>query len=162
MQPRRYLEFAVVIVVLGLLAWVLRERFDAIRAEARSVQLRMAAEAARSNAQLLQLKCPDWADRGCAVRALDGLRRAKLAGPQPGEPQRPPAWPTEAAQQRLFAIASATGLTQSASAELTWRLRPLGASRLEIALIGVIDCRFMLLADVNSHTVSVEDIQPRC
>ncbi|MBH9579608.1 hypothetical protein [Inhella proteolytica] len=159
MQLRRYLEFAVVVTVLGVLAWVLRARFDAIQAEARSVQLRMAAEAARSNAQLLQLKCPDWADRPCTLAVLAGLRRAALPGPATAEVQQPAAWPVEPLQQRLYAIAFASGLADSRA---SWHLRPLGAEQLEVALQGVNECRFVLHADIKARIIRAEDIQSRC
>ncbi len=148
-----------VVLVLGVLAWVLSERFAAIHSEARAVQLRMAAEAARINAQLLQLKCPDWTDRPCALAVLAGLRRAALQGPVVAESQRPVAWPVEPMQQRLLAIASATGLADSLAG---WRLRPLGEERLEVAMVGVNECRFVLHADIKARIIRVEDSQSRC
>lgn len=159
MQLRRYLEFAVVVAVLGVLAWVLRARFDAIQAEARSVQLRMAAEAARSNARLLQLKCPDWADLACMQRVLTELRRASLQVPLAAEAQQIDNWPAEPGQQRLQALASATGLSDLRAG---WRLRPLGAERLEVTLSNVNECRFVLHADIKARIIRAEDIQSRC
>lgn len=162
MYPRRYLEFAVVVTVLGVLAWVLHERFAAIHSEARSVQLRMAAATVRSNAQLLQLKCPDWIELRCLQAALAGLRRADLRGSARIEAQPPPEWPAQPGLRRLWAIASASGLLQPGERPGDWRLRPLDAERLEFSLVGVTDCRFVLHAHVNTQSVSVEDSESRC
>ena len=161
MQLRRLLEFAVVIVILGVLAGVLRGRFEAIQSEARSVQLRMAAEAVRSNAQLLQIKCPDWADADCLQRALAGLQRPSLR-PEAGDAEllAPASLPGGLAQQRLWAAVSATGLPTGQGA--AWSARPLAADRLELALLGVTDCRFLLRADVSQRSIRVEDIQSVC
>lgn len=146
-------------MILGVLAWVLRGRFEAIQSEARSVQLRMAVEAARSNALLLQIRCADWQDLACLRRAVAQAQRLPLNG-QGGAPSAQSLPAPDAPRARLLAVAAMVGLTAQDASPWLWRW--LGPAQLEFQLKGVTDCRFVLRVDIKSSSISAEDIQSLC
>lgn len=155
------LELAFVGALIGILAWVLIGRLAALQSEARGVQLRMGAAAAMANARLLQLKCPGEAEPACLAQALSATRRAATAGPQASEPSQPSR--NAGPMGRLYAIASASGLTQHVGmGPNAWRWRELDAQRLELQLGGVNECRFRLRWDHGSTAAVVEDVSDRC
>jgi len=160
---RRYLELALVALIVGAVSLAVKLRLDDVQREARRVQLLMAAETVRSNGALLQLRCPGLADSACTQRALSQTQRARATAPSALEPaaEPPPAGRGEVLD-RLQVIASAAGLAQHGEAKPQWQLRVLDAQSLEVALTAVTDCRFVMRWDPKASAVSIEDIQPRC
>lgn len=154
-------EMAVVGSVIALSAWLLIARLSALTGEARRVQLRMAAAAANANARLLALKCPGESEPVCLEKALSETRRSAAAGPQQREASPPIG--RSGPMGRLYAIASASGLTQHVGmGPNAWRWRELDALRLEMQLGGVTDCHFLLRWDLSSAAAVVEDVSDRC
>lgn len=160
---RRYLELALIALIVGAVSLAVKLRLDNVLREARRVQLRMAAETVRSNGALMRLRCPSLADGACALRALRELRRASATAASPVEPA---AGPQSASHnnvlERLQAIATAAGLAQHGDTQPQWQLRVLNTQSLEVALAGVTDCRFVMRWDDKAGAVSIEDVHPRC
>jgi hypothetical protein len=160
---RRYLELALIALIVGAVSLAVKLRLDDVQREARRVQLLMAAETVRSNGALMQLRCPNLADNACAQRALGQLHRASATAPSALEPATGPSPESQSeALDRLQAIASAAGLAQHGEAKPQWQLRVLDAQSLEVALTAVTDCRFVMRWDAKASAVSIEDIHPRC
>lgn len=155
MSLRRQLEFALVLIALGVAAWFIRGRFDDIEREARRVQVRMAAESALTNAALLHMQCPATDDTECLRRALSRLQRARVTGPATPEAARLPAH-LQGMAARLWAVALASGAVPQEQGG-RWALQEAPPDGLWVGLNHVTDCRFLLRIHLKSGSASVED-----
>ncbi|MBB5204606.1 hypothetical protein HNQ51_001920 [Inhella inkyongensis] len=146
-------------VIIAVLAAVLLTRLQDVITEARRVQLRLGVEAVRSNAMLLQWRCPDAADWACLRQALAGAQRVGADGkarPQARE------LPDFEGDRRLLAIAAAAGLTQHQGPGTQWLWQAQGPHGLLLSLQGVTECQFLLRWDLKSGAAVVEDVLDRC
>lgn len=152
------------LVVMAVLATVLLHRLAAVGQDARRVQLRMAAENARINAQLIGLRCGHGLDVACWQHVLADLQRVTLRSPnRPVAPDPEPLPPMQADVPTLLqTIALAAGLRQHAGAGQSWRLVPAGSDTLHVALEGVAQCRFSLHWQGPRAPVSVQDVEDVC
>ncbi|RVT86215.1 hypothetical protein [Inhella crocodyli] len=158
------LEAVAMLIVLAVLATLLLHRLAGVGQEARRVQLRMAAENARINAQLIALRCPVELDLPCWQRVLQDLQRVNLRAPQgPLAPDPEAQMPVHADVQALLqTVALAAGLRQHGGAGQSWQLLPDGRDTLHVALQGVAHCRFSLRWEGPNRPVSVQDAEDLC
>ncbi|MBH9551330.1 hypothetical protein [Inhella gelatinilytica] len=161
MRLRRMLELAVVLIALGIAAWLIEARFNDVQREARRVQVRMAAEAARTNGALFQLQCPHLDDTACTQRVMSRLRRAHLTTVSPVEGDRLPPG-LAGAQARLWGLALASGVAPDQGEQGRWIADFDSADTLRVSLRGVTDCRFLLRIHLNSGSVTVEEQALTC
>ncbi len=152
------------LIVLLVLATLLLHRVAAVGQDARRVQLRMAAENARINAQLIALRCPEALDLPCWQRVLRELQRVNLRAPQgPVAPDPEARLPTQADVPALLqTVALAAGLRQHGGTGPSWQLLPFGSDTLHVALEGVPQCRFSLHWHGPREPVSVQDVEDLC
>lgn len=152
------------LIVICVFAAVLLHRLSAVGQDARRVQLRMAAENARINAQLIALRCDPALDLPCWRRVLADLQRVNLRAPQGPITADPEVQRLTQADvpTLLTTIALAAGLRQHAGAGQSWRLLPSGSDTLHVALEGVPQCRFSLRWQGPRAPVSVQDVEDVC
>jgi len=158
------LEALAMLSVVAVFAALLLHRLADIGQDARRVQLRMAAENARINAQLLALRCGPALDLPCWQRVLAELQRINLRAPQGPTTADPDAHRLTQADvpTLLHTIALAAGLRQHPSAGRSWQLLPAGTDTLHVALEGVPQCRFSLRWQGPRAPVSVQDVEDVC
>lgn len=156
MNLRRQLEVALVLIALGIAAWLVKARFDDILRESRRVQLRMAAESMVTNGALLQLQCPDMNDVRCLAQALGRLQRARVTRATTQEGVSLPS-ELEGVEARLRAIALASGVEPNPGPSGRWVVQFESPDTLQVSLAGVIECRFLLRIHLKSGSVTVED-----
>jgi type II secretory pathway pseudopilin PulG len=152
------------LIVIAVLGTVLLHRLAEVSQEARRVQLRMAAENARINAQLIALRCSEGLDLPCWQRVLSDLKRANLRTPQGPTTADPDTHVLQTADvpTLLQTIALAAGLRQDAAVGRGWRLLPDGTDTLHVSLEGVSQCRFSLHWQGPKAPVRVQDVEDLC
>ena len=153
------LEWGVLMVIIAVLAAVLLTRLQDVITEARRVQLRLGVEAVRSNALLLQWRCPAVEDWACVQQALAGAQRVGADAKVRPEAGVLPAFEGD---RRLLAIAAAAGLTQHQGPGTQWRWQTQSPNSLMLSLQGVTECQFLLRWDLKSRVALVEDVLDRC
>lgn len=158
------LEAVAMLIVLSVLATLLLHRLAAVGQDARRVQLRMAAENARINAQLIALRCPLERDLPCWQRVLRELQRVDLRAPQgPLAADPETELPTQADVPALLqTVALAAGLRQHGGVGQSWQLLQSGSDTLHVVLEGVSHCRFSLRWHGPKAPVSVQDVEDVC
>jgi hypothetical protein len=132
-----HLELAVVLAVIAVLAALLLQRLNETALDARRVQLRMAAEQLRLQAQLLQLRCAD--DLACRKRLLSQRRTVPGEAPlaeAPAPASLDPLLVTELQAAGLLALRDGT--------HTDWTLQPLPGGRLQVALRTHAACALVL------------------
>ena len=147
-------EFAVVMAIVGLLLVLLLQRLAESASSARRVQLQMAAEALRLNANLIQLRCGQGFDADCWRRLLAQRRQASVreaSGAAPFQDE-----PKANAFGLLRSVALASGLEQG------WDWQQPDAQRLQLAPQGVAHCRLELLWTPTQAVVQVRTLEDRC
>jgi|GEM_PF-5506798 len=148
------LEFAVVIVIVGVLLVLLLQRLAESASHARRVQLQMAAEALRLNANLFQLRCGPGLDADCWRRLLVQRRQASVrssSAPASLQDEPPPT-----AFGLLRSVALAAGLGDG------WVWQQPDAQRLQLAPQGVAHCRLELFWSPSQAAVQVRTLEDRC
>jgi type II secretory pathway pseudopilin PulG len=131
------MEFAIVMSIVALLLTLLLQRLGETAGDARRVQLRMAVEALRINAALLQLRCN-------------------------AEMLEPACWQRALAQRRLRSVALAAGLGEHAGTDGGWTWSSPAPDRLQLEPQGVAHCRLELRWQPQSAAIEVFAVEDRC
>lgn len=154
------LEFGIVTVIIAVLATLMLQRLGETAREARRVQLRMAVEALRINAMLLQLRCQtEMLEPDCWRRAL--ARRQGSVGLAPSQATVQP--PHHVGVPGLLrSVALAAGLGEHADAGSGWRWSSPSPERLQLVPQDVAHCRLELRWRAQTATVEVFAVEDRC
>lgn len=154
------MEFAVVVAIVALLATLLLQRLGETASEARRVQLRMAVEALRINAALLQLRCnAEMLEPACWQRALAQRRSAGGLSASASAVQAPS---HTGVPGLLASVALAAGLGEHAGGVGAWVWTRPDPQRLQLAPQGVAHCRLELHWQAAKSSVEVFAVEDRC
>jgi hypothetical protein len=154
------MEFAIVMSIVALLLTLLLQRLGETAGDARRVQLRMAVEALRINAALLQLRCnAEMLEPACWQRALAQRRdSASLAAADSAvQPTHHVGVPG-----LLRSVALAAGLGEHAGTDGGWTWSSPAPDRLQLEPQGVAHCRLELRWQPQSAAIEVFAVEDRC
>jgi type II secretory pathway pseudopilin PulG len=151
------LEFAVVISVVAVLAGVLLGRLQDTVKDSHRVELRMGAENARLQGLLFQLRCGSALEPSCWRSLLIAHNPASEPHGRLDPQNQLPALEPEP-QGLLLAVAWAAGVAKPPR----WVSQADGSERLQVALSGVSECRFVLTRVASTGQVLVIDVEDRC